>query len=170
MKIEEAIQEMRHGKMVYNSEFPEDKYRIEYGHLEIVNRHFPNGCHTSLNGDYIDSDCWEVVKPDDPRTKGIHPGDKVYVIDWEDIYVPNDEWYAISIPKCITEKECEDISYGYTEYVVKFTDGTSNIVDIVYTTIEEAQKAFEEKKKNCWKEFHCDEMIEKLLKLKETMK
>ena len=167
MKIEEAIKEMRHGKVIFNLLFPEDKFRIEDGHLEVVNKEFPDGCHTSLNGDYITNDCWEVVEPEDPRTKGIHPGDKVYVIDWEDIYNAEDEWYSISIPKCITEKECKDIYFGYTDYVVKFADETTLCIDVVYTTVEEAQKVFEEKRKKCWEMFHCDEMIEKLLKLKE---
>ena len=167
MKIEEAIKEMRHGKVIFNSLFPEDKFRIEDGHLEVVNKEFPDGCHTSLNGDYITSDCWDVVEPEDPRTKGIHPGDKVYVIDWEDIYEPDDDWYAISIPKCITEKECLDIYFGYNDYVVKFADETTLVIQEVYKTVEEAQKVFKEKRKSCWESFHCDEMIEKLLKLKE---
>ena len=36
--------------------------------------------------------------------------------------------------------------------------------------IEEAQKVFKEKLKSCWESFHCGEMIEKLLKLKESIK
>ena len=170
MKIEQAIQEMRHGKVIYNSLFPEDKFRIEYGHLEIINKDFPDGCHTSLNGDYITSDCWEVEEPEDPRKRGLKVGDKVYIIDWEDIYNAEDEWYSISIPKCITEKEIIDIYFGYTDYCVKFADGCALYVKEVFKTVEEAQEVFEEKKKNCWEKFHCDEMIEKLLKLKETMK
>ena len=170
MKIEQAIQEMRHGKVIYNSLFPDDKFRIEYGHLEIINKDFPDGCHTSLNGDYITSDCWEVVEPEDPRTKGIKKGDKVYVIDWEDIYDADDEWYSISIPKCITEKECKDIYFGYADYVVKVDDDISHPIEVVYKTVEEAQEVFEKKKKELWEKYHCDEMIEKLLKLKETIK
>lgn len=170
MKIEQAIQEMRHGKVIFNSLFPEDKFRIYEGHLEIINKSFPDGCHTSLNGDYITNECWEVVEPEDPRTKGIKKGDKVYIIDWEDIYEPDDDYYAISIPKCITERECKDIYFGYADYVVKLDNDDTLPIESVYKTVYEAQNAFNEKKKKLWEDFHCDEMIEKLLKLKETMK
>ena len=170
MKIEQAIQEMRHGKVIYNSLFPDDKFRIEYGYLEIINKDFPDGCHTSLNGDYITSDCWEVVEPEDPNKRGIHSGDKIYIIEWEDIYSDDNVGCAISLPKTITEKECKKVELGYSGYKVECTDETSYYIDEVYKTIYDAQKYFDEWKKKLWKDYHCDEMIEKLLKLKETMK
>lgn len=63
MKFEEALKAMRTGKKVCNSNKPTDVYRMnDCGHLEIINDNFPDGCHSSINGDDIFGEDWEVVE------------------------------------------------------------------------------------------------------------
>lgn len=65
MRFEDALKCMREGKKVYNSNKPTDVYRVnEFGHLEIINDNFPDGCHSSISGDDIFSEDWEVVEDD----------------------------------------------------------------------------------------------------------
>lgn len=62
MKFEEVLKYMRKGKKVCNSNKPTDVYRMnEFGHLEIINDNFPDGCHSSISGDDIFTEDWEIV-------------------------------------------------------------------------------------------------------------
>lgn len=62
MKFEEALKAMRDGKKVRNLNKPTDVYLMNNcGHLEIINADFPDGCHTSINGDDIFAEDWEIV-------------------------------------------------------------------------------------------------------------
>lgn len=63
MRFEQVMPAMREGKKVYNSNKPDDIYRMDdYGHLEIINNDFPDGCHSSISGDDIFSEDWEVIE------------------------------------------------------------------------------------------------------------
>ena len=63
MRFEEALKCMREGKKVCNSNKPTDVYRMnDFGHLEIINDNFPDGCHSSISGDDIFAEDWEVVE------------------------------------------------------------------------------------------------------------
>lgn len=66
MKFEEALKAMREGKKVRNLNKPTDVYLMnDFGHLEIINDDFPDGCHTSINGDDIFIEDWEIVNEDE---------------------------------------------------------------------------------------------------------
>ena len=66
MRFEEALKCMREGKKVCNSNKPTDVYRMnDFGHLEIINDNFPDGCHSSISGDDIFSEDWEIIEKDE---------------------------------------------------------------------------------------------------------
>lgn len=68
MRFEQALQAMREGKKIYNSNKPADIYRMDdFGYLEIINDSFPDGCHSSISGDDIFAEDWEIIEDEQQR-------------------------------------------------------------------------------------------------------
>lgn len=97
-------------------------------------------------------------------------GDKFYVIESEALFGWDDDYYDIFFPMDVLEKTVKEVkvlSSGY--YVIWFTDNTSRKSDEVYKTYKEAYNEMMEQLKNYWKNNDCDDLLEKLLKIKNRI-
>jgi len=113
MIFEEALPILRNGGRIKNIH-TDDEYALdEFGHLEIFNKNFPDGCHTSLNGDYIASDCWEVVsnKP----------------IEWDDFLTYMERHYKPSVWNSTYNYVC--VSSKGNHYVKFYKNGEIHVDD-----------------------------------------
>ena len=97
-------------------------------------------------------------------------GDKFYVIESEALFGWDDDYYDIFFPMDVLEKTVKEVkvlSSGY--YTIWFTDNTSRKPDEVYKTYKEAYNEMMEQLKNYWKNNDCDDLLEKLLKIKNRI-
>lgn len=98
-------------------------------------------------------------------------GDKVYVIrDAEICY--HDDFY-IGVADIIEEKTVTGISHNFTywsEFCYNFSNNEIANPQYVFATLEEARKALIALRKKDWEDYNCEEMLNKLLKIKEHIK
>lgn len=98
-------------------------------------------------------------------------GDKVYVIrDAEICY--NDDFY-IGVADIIEEKTVTGIGYNFAYWSSSWYTFSNNEIaepKYVFATLEEAKQALIELRKKDWEDYNCEEMLNKLLKIKEHLK
>lgn len=102
----------------------------------------------------------------------IKPGDKLYVIEDEELFGYDDDYYDISFPTKIVEKtvrEVEKVNVFQLSYVIWFNDATSRRPSAVYKTFEEAHDILIQQQKYLWESNDCDEILDKLLKIKNHL-
>lgn len=97
-------------------------------------------------------------------------GERVFCLVNETIYKPDDDYYGIYLPVgvksfCVAKK---DIYTNGTWVLSKCGDYYHP--DNLFYTKYEALESLHKKLKEEWKEYKCDEMIKKLLKVQEVVK
>ena len=60
MYFEEALNLMREGHVISRG-IPGERFRLYDGHFEIINKEYPDGCHTNVPGADLSSDTWELA-------------------------------------------------------------------------------------------------------------
>ena len=97
------------------------------------------------------------------------PGDKLFVIEDEVVYDPDDDYYGIYVPNKVKEKIVREVKCSDGYYVIWFTDDTSRICTRVYKTFDEANSVMRRKRKEIWEENNLNQMLETLLKIKKDI-
>lgn len=108
----------------------------------------------------IQEQCEQIAKP----------GDNFYVIENEELFGYDDDYYDISFPMRVVEKTVKEVnvsSSGY--YTIWFTDNTTRIPRDTYKTFEEAHDILIQQQEYIWKSNDCDEILDKLLKIKNQL-
>ena len=97
-------------------------------------------------------------------------GDKVFALNFETIYEPDDEWYGIYLPVGVKSFYiAKQEIYCNGEFVLSKC-GDYYHPDNLYYTKEEALEALHKNLKKEWEEYKCDEMIKKLLRIRRKIK
>ena len=100
----------------------------------------------------------------------INIGDKVFGFRFETIYEPYDEFYSIYLPVGIKSFYVGKKEIYCDGQFILSKCGDYYHPDNLYYTKEEALEALHKKLKEEWQEYKCDEMIKKLLKVREIVR
>lgn len=100
----------------------------------------------------------------------VKKGDKLYVINWMDIYEPDDGVYAISLPVGVKSVVVEEKTEFCTIKCIKTTDSCSRDSSDLYYTKDETEEESRKLLLECWEKYKCDKIIKDLLKIQKLVK